>query len=104
MLPLLLLCGCAALDIPDPGNGLKGAEPAATKPGSLLRSVQNVLYPPIKLFREVRARRKETGVHTPSDRMKRWPRCRSPRARLGSSFGARTRTPRAPTTIVGTVI
>ena len=47
-----LLCRCGALDLPDVSDNT-GAEPSRTKPGGLLRGVQNVLYPPIKLFREV---------------------------------------------------
>jgi len=52
LLCVLLLChSCDALDIPDAGDSLKAAEPPP-KPGSLLRGVGSVLYPPIKLFRE----------------------------------------------------
>jgi len=52
LLLLLYVHGIDALDVPDPGDGLHGVSPATQQPSSLLRGVQNVLYPPIKLFRE----------------------------------------------------
>ena len=54
VLVLVILCRSWALDLPDVRDNPSGVHPTPRRPGALLRGVQNVVYPPIKLFREVR--------------------------------------------------